>query len=70
MISEEQKLIRIYFQGNSSFYDGRKEEDCPFYGGKEMTAWMLGWHDGQDDNLMDANEILEKIYEKRKKAVR
>lgn len=61
MLSHEQKLIRIYHQGNAAFYDGNKEEDCPFYGGKEMSAWLMGWHDGEDDVLSDSNEILEKL---------
>lgn len=61
MVGQEQKLFRIYNQGNSAFYDGKKEEDCPYYGGKEMTAWMLGWRDGQDDVLTDFNDFLEKL---------
>lgn len=58
------KLFRIYKQGNSSFYDDRKEEDCPYYSGKEMSAWLMGFHDGQDGFLYDFNEFLEKLYEK------
>jgi ribosome modulation factor len=57
----ESKLLRIYWQGNSAFYDGFKEENCPYYGDKEMTAWLMGFRDGQDNVITDSNDILDKI---------
>jgi ribosome modulation factor len=58
-ISTEKKILRIYESGNASFYDGRKEEDCP-YDGVEMSAWLMGWHDGQDDVLSDPEFVLNR----------
>lgn len=63
-MTPEQKVIREYRKGQSSFYDGYKTDDCHYRGGKELSIWMIGYHDAQDNIEKDANEILE-ILEKR-----
>jgi len=60
-LTQEQKLVRSYNKGNAAFHDGFKEEDCPDYGGLEMSAWLMGFHDGKDNVFNDADYILEKL---------
>jgi hypothetical protein len=60
-MTQEQKVIREYRKGQSSFYDGNKEEDCSYRGGKELSIWLIGFHDAQDGIEKDADEILQTL---------
>jgi hypothetical protein len=60
----EQKVIREYRKGQAAFYDGYKEDDCHYRDGKELSIWLLGFHDAQDDIEKDSDEILQ-LLEKR-----
>ena len=60
----EQKLIREYRKGQEAFHDGFKEEDCPYHDGRELSIWLLGFHDAEDKIEKDSDEILQ-LLEKR-----
>ena len=52
VISDEQKLRRVYNQGYAAFHDGRKEEDNPHYHSTDgsLSEWNRGFHDAEDED--------------------
>ena len=52
VMSDEQRSSRVYQQGYSAYYDGKKEEDNPHYHSKDgsLRDWNDGWHDAQDES--------------------
>lgn len=61
MTRNERNILRTYQRGNSAFYNGLTESDCPHYGGPDMSAWKMGFHDGQDGVETDSEVILNRI---------
>ena len=40
---------RAYDSGYSAYCDGKKEEDCPHRDGANLTMWLAGFHDAEDE---------------------
>lgn len=50
------KQHQYYWAGQNAYHDGKKEEDCPHRSGIELSEWLRGYHDAQDDVENPDNE--------------